>query len=141
MSIRIFTVLSATTLLVTLTSLPSVAHAAALDKCGGVFVDGSFSCEFKPKKECQTTCETVAVEQSCAASLYTSCNSSCTSTSSTECTKTCSDSCTTSCKTDSSQSSRDYCVNDCSADCDTKCADSDHPERRATSGSRQSEPG
>ncbi|HEY2410518.1 MAG TPA: hypothetical protein VGI10_31150 [Polyangiaceae bacterium] len=109
-------------------SLPSVAQAA-LDSCGGVFVTSAAHCEFKQDQDCQTNCQTVSVEQSCAAVLYNSCSSSCTATSSTQCTETCSPSCTTQCTAAPGSSSDDICLTNCSNDCDTTCAGNAHPDQ------------
>ncbi len=121
MSIRIVPAVFASVLLFALSFLPKVAHAA-LDACGGVFLTSSAQCEFKQTQDCTTTCQPVAVDQSCAAELYTSCNSSCTATPTTDCTSTCEPVCTTQCTTDAAaESSDDTCLSNCSTDCDTKC--------------------
>lgn len=127
MRVRILPVISASVLLFALSSIPKVAHAAALDSCGGVFLTSASQCEFKRDQECSTTCQTVSVEQSCAAQLYVSCSSSCTATASTECTQTCSPVCVTACTP--AESSNDICISDCSSDCDTKCASATNPEQ------------
>jgi hypothetical protein len=36
----------------------SVASADELEACGGVYLEGDASCEFRPKEECMTECMT-----------------------------------------------------------------------------------
>jgi MYXO-CTERM domain-containing protein len=117
MSIRITSALSASALLFGLSILPSAAHAAALDKCGGIFLTSASQCEFKPTQDCNTTCATTSVEQSCAAQTYTTCSASCTTTDVTSCMTTHSDSCSKECDTITTESSHDVCVKECSSDC------------------------
>jgi hypothetical protein len=117
MSIRISSALSASALLLGLAILPNTAHAAALDKCGGVFLTSASQCEFKPIQDCMTTCSTTSVEQSCAQQTYTTCSDMCTTTDTTACTQTHSTSCSMECDSISTQSSHDVCVSECSNNC------------------------
>jgi hypothetical protein len=103
-------------------SAANVAQAA-LESCGGVFVEGGASCRFVPAHEdCETQCQVTSVEQSCAATLYTQCEPSCTATASTVCTETCSPVCTELCVTVPLETSNGMCRSDCAHDCNAKCA-------------------
>jgi hypothetical protein len=117
MSVRITSALSALALFSTVLLLPNAAHAKALDKCGGVYLNADANCEFKKVQECQTTCSATSVEQVCAQKTYTSCNNTCTESASTSCTSTQSDSCSKECETISTKSSREVCVSKCSDSC------------------------
>ena len=117
MSIRVLPALSASALLFALSVLPNTAHAAALDKCGGIFLTASSSCVFKPTQDCQTTCATTSVEQVCSATTYSMCSSGCTTTDTTSCMTTHSDSCSKECATIATESSHDVCVSECSSNC------------------------
>ncbi len=117
MNVRLSSLLTATALLGALSFVPSRAHAAALDKCGGIFLTAASACEFKPVQDCMTTCSTTSVEQTCAQQTYTTCSSGCTVTDTTSCTKTHSDSCAQECDSIASQSSHDVCTSECTNNC------------------------
>jgi hypothetical protein len=117
MSIRVLPFASACALLFAVSVLPNTAHAAALDKCGGIFLTSSSSCEFKPTQDCKTTCTTATVEQACAQQTYSMCSASSTTTDTTTCVQTKSASCATECSTIATESSHDVCVSECSNDC------------------------
>ena len=98
---------------------PSAAHAD-LEACGGIFLSGNAACEYRPKEECMTECQTVAVEHSCVAQVYNECETSCTQTATTECeascTSTCSNNCTTTATTSTAPTCMDLCLTDCRDD-------------------------
>jgi hypothetical protein len=105
----------------------SSAHAE-LEACGGIFLRGDERCEYRPKEECMTQCQTVAVEQSCVAKVYNECETSCTSTASTSCESSCTSSCvndcTTTTTTEQPPSCMDLCLSDCEGDDDSACGNS-----------------
>jgi MYXO-CTERM domain-containing protein len=108
--------------------LPGQASATQLESCGDVFVSADAACEFRPTEECETSCETVAMETSCAAELYASCESSCTNEASTTCTQECGEVCVTECEpaqTNEPKSSRGMCMSNCQQDCNDHCAEGD----------------
>src|SRR3954463_7768368 len=107
MSVRITSALSAFALLSGVLLVPNLAHAKALDQCGGVYLSANSHCEFKPTQECQTTCTTTSVEQVCAQQTYETCGASCTVSDITSCKKTHSESCSKQCETISTKSSRE----------------------------------
>jgi hypothetical protein len=117
MSMRVTSVFSASAVLFGLSILPSAAHAAALDQCGGVFLTADSKCEFKPIQQCMTTCATTSVEQTCAEKTYTMCGSMCTTTDTTACVTTHSDSCSKECDTITTKSSHEVCISECSSNC------------------------
>jgi MYXO-CTERM domain-containing protein len=117
MSLRIPSAFTASALLLGLSLLPSTAHAKALDRCGGVFLSASSSCEFKPIQECMTTCAVTSVEQVCAQKTFSMCNASCTLSDVTTCTQTRSDACTKQCETISTKSSHEVCTTECTDNC------------------------
>jgi hypothetical protein len=111
--------------------IPTTAHAAeeSLDSCGGVFLSGDASCEFHKTQECEETCKTVSVQESCTAQLYTMCEAGCSAEATTECTQTCSPTCVNDCTTTKTPvTSDDICAKDCIADCNTKCQGASSPD-------------
>jgi len=125
MSVRITSAVSAIALSAGLL-VPQLAHAKALDQCGGVYLSLDSHCEFKPIQQCETTCSTTSVEQVCAQKTYEMCGQSCTVTDITSCQKTRSDSCSKECETISSKSSREVCVSECSDDCTNDAVSNNH---------------
>lgn len=104
----------------------SSARADSLQECGGVFLEASAQCEFRPKEECMTECVTVAVETSCAAKIYTECESSCTATAETSCEATCTETCNTDCVAVAEPPNcMGLCRSDCAQACPGDCADSE----------------
>ncbi|HYQ30296.1 MAG TPA: hypothetical protein VER04_23860 [Polyangiaceae bacterium] len=126
MSVRITSALSSIALLSSVLFVPQVAHAKALDQCGGVYLSVDSHCEFKPIQECETTCSTTSVEQVCAQKTYETCGKSCTVTDITSCKKSRSESCSKECETISSKSSHEVCVSECSDSCTSKAISDNH---------------
>lgn len=97
----------------------TTASANELETCGGVFLEGDASCEFRPKEECMTECMTTKVETACVAKIHTSCESSCTATATASCETRCTETCTNDCDT----AAVPTCAELCAADCDGRCGD------------------
>jgi MYXO-CTERM domain-containing protein len=117
MNVRTSSVLPACAFLLGLSLWSANGHAKALDKCGGIFLSASSSCEFRPVQDCMTTCTTTSVEQVCAQQTYTSCSDSCTTTDTKTCTQERSESCEKQCDTITTKSSHEVCVSECSDSC------------------------
>lgn len=133
MNSRLLRHLSGSALILTVSSVPGLAQADALESCGGVFVWGDAECQFVKERECEQRCEVVAVEQTCAAELYTACESRCTAESTSTCTEECEPVCTTECTATESNSeprnSKGLCRSDCARHCDEKCEGAEHQGR------------
>ena len=111
-------------------AFPDEARAAQLEACGDVFVSGEAACEFRPTEECETSCETVAMETSCASELYAGCETECTMEASTECTQQCGEVCVDECETVQTSeppSSNGICMSSCQQNCNDYCANAEHP--------------
>jgi len=112
-------------ILASLWLLPPSAARADLETCGGIFLAGDASCDYRPKEECMTECMTVAVETACVTQVYNECQSSCTTTATNECQTNCSTSCVNDCTTTSTSeqgtSCMDLCLSDCEEDAEDYC--------------------
>jgi hypothetical protein len=126
MSVRITSALSAIALFSGVLIVPQLAHAKALDQCGGVYLSADSHCEFKPIQECETTCSTTSVEQVCAQKTYETCSQSCTVSDVTSCKKTHTESCSKECESISTKSSHDVCVSECSDSCTASAVSGNH---------------
>lgn len=103
---------------------PSVARAD-LEACGGLWLFGEQDCKFVPTETCTTSCEPVAMEESCAARLSIDCDTSCTATAEAGCTETCQTDCSTDCDVQQASAtppnSMGLCVSSCQQECNTTC--------------------
>jgi len=126
MNLRITKAMPAAALLFGLSLLPTTGHAKALDRCGGVFLSASSSCEFKPIQECMTTCSTTSVAGVCAQKTFSMCNSSCTTSDLKTCTKTHTDACTKECESITTKSSHEVCTSECKDSCTSDAVSKGH---------------